>query len=83
MDLLATREYDLVFSDNDLPTVDEGKGLLRHVGEHYPTVGRYLTSGRFLEHEAAGLGLDGYFQKPYNPAEVCDRFEVYLESKQK
>jgi len=78
LELLAQGTFDIVFSDNDMEDRDEGIRFLVRVGELYPLVGRFLTSGRLVPSEAVQYRFDGFLPKPYGMPFVIATFRDYL-----
>lgn len=65
--LLSTGvDYDLIFTDVNMPGSVDGIGLVAHVKQRYPTVPVVLTSGGVAINDLSQAGADAIIPKPYS-----------------
>ena len=90
LDLLAERKLrgeslpDLILTDLTMPVMD-GKELLKEVRLAYPDLPVIICSGYFVDCdeviEGADTRLDGFIEKPYEPAQMVEEIERVLKKR--
>ena len=90
LDLLAERKLrgeslpDLILTDLTMPVMD-GKELLKEVRLGYPDLPVIICSGYFVDCdeviEGADTRLDGFIEKPYEPAQMVEEIERVLKKR--
>jgi CheY-like chemotaxis protein len=79
--LESRNDVQIVFSDIDLGSEMDGRGLLHHVASRWPPIMLFATSGRVFPGIVDELPPQAtFFAKPYDPAAVISAFQSSLES---
>ena len=84
LDLLATRDFDLIFLDMQMPVMD-GFATAAEIRRREQTTNRHGTIVALTAHAMQGdrerclaAGVDDFISKPIRPAELREMLDKYL-----
>ena len=83
INLLKDNLYDMVIVDIHLPYhsgLELVEFLRSDLKRDTPVIIVTAFSDRQMQHQAAGLGIDGYIVKPFNPMDLVKKIKTILKN---